>query len=396
MISCKSVIGTAVIEIEKGVGLGEIHQVVVDKGVTLTFVVKSRQEDPSHALMIGNNIYGIGNFAATVKNSDALKAITQDELQLLVDKQGVIIDEIVITVDGNKIGRVTDYFIDNENEIGFLLVDPENDGEVFQIPKSQILMIGKEYIILNEECNTVEASAQAKMIDVPAKPRPALERVEQQAEIAVPQKVEPVAEPTFNEKPAPKKEINSWIPEMDTNIENDQNFDLDAMLANLKTSEDFSDLNSSMKVEETMPQEMPALESMAIESTSLKQLKEDEVTAETPKQSLEDIFASFSNNDTPKEVPVKRDEFQIPVEYETITEPVIHHQVVPMTVATDETKSYVDNQKRLLLGKKLQKNLLNSDGSVLLYAGEVVTEEMIDLLRRIDRRLLVRLAGGVG
>ncbi|MBY5034037.1 hypothetical protein K6V78_02925 [Streptococcus gallolyticus] len=396
MISCKSVIGTAVIEIEKGVGLGEIHQVVVDKGVMLTFVVKSRHEDPSHALMIGNNIYGIGNFAATVKNSDALQAITQEELQLLVDKQGVIIDEIVITVDGNKIGRVTDYFIDNENEIGFLLVDPENDGEVFQIPKSQILMIGKEYIILNEECNTLEASTESTMIDFSVKPRPALEKVDHQHEADVSQKVEPVTESTSNDTPAPKKETNSWIPEMDTKIVNDQKFDLDTMLANLKISEDFSDLNSSMKTEESMQKEIPEIESMAIESTSLKQLKEGEETAESPKQSLEDIFASFSNNDTPKEVQGKREEFQIPVEYETITEPVIHHQVVPMPVTNDETKSYVDNQKRLLLGKKLQKNLLNSDGSVLLYAGEVVTEEMIDLLRRIDRRLLVRLAGSVG
>ncbi|TCD46590.1 hypothetical protein D3X11_04185 [Streptococcus sp. X16XC17] len=208
MISCKSVIGTAVIEIEKGVGLREIHQVVVDKGVMLTFVVKSRHEDPSHALMIGNNIYGIGNFAATVKNSDALQAFTQEELQLLVDKQGVIIDEIVITVDGNKIGRVTDYFIDNENEIGFLLVDPENDEEVFQIPKSQILMIGKEYIILNEECNTLGTSTQSTMIDFPVKPHPVLEGADNENEIDLSQKVEPVAETTFIETPAPKKETN--------------------------------------------------------------------------------------------------------------------------------------------------------------------------------------------
>ncbi|TCD46589.1 hypothetical protein D3X11_04180 [Streptococcus sp. X16XC17] len=186
---------------------------------------------------------------------------------------------------------------------------------------------------------------------------------------------------------------------MEAKIENNQNFDLDTMLANLETAEDFSDLDSSITSEENMAKKMPEIESVAIENTFLKQLKEDEENTENVenhKQSLEDIFASFSNNDTPKEVQGKRDGFQIPVEYETITEPDIHHQVVPMPAPNGETKSYVDNQKRLLLGKKLQKDLVNSDGSVLLYAGEVVTEEMIDLLRRIDRRLLVRLAGSVG
>ena len=45
MKSCKTITGTVVIEIEKGMGLGEVHEVFVDEGVNLTFVIKSKQSE---------------------------------------------------------------------------------------------------------------------------------------------------------------------------------------------------------------------------------------------------------------------------------------------------------------------------------------------------------------
>ena len=40
MKSCKTITGTVVIEIEKGMGLDAVHEVFVDEGVNRTFVVK--------------------------------------------------------------------------------------------------------------------------------------------------------------------------------------------------------------------------------------------------------------------------------------------------------------------------------------------------------------------
>ena len=49
-------------------------------------------------------------------------------------------------------------------------------------------------------------------------------------------------------------------------------------------------------------------------------------------------------------------------------------------------------KKRLLVGKTLQKDLVNADGGVILNAGDTVSDDIIDFLRRIDRKFLIRLA----
>ena len=40
-LSCRTIVGTSIIEIEQGVGLGSVQQVVVDQGVSLTFIIKT-------------------------------------------------------------------------------------------------------------------------------------------------------------------------------------------------------------------------------------------------------------------------------------------------------------------------------------------------------------------
>ena len=154
MKSCKTITGTVVIEIEKGMGLGEVHEVFVDEGVNLTFVIKSKQSEQPFALLSSKNIQGIGDFAVMVENSSVFQELQEADLKVLNDKQGSIFDEIVITIDGNKVGTVVDYHIDEKNEIGYLVVNSEDASEEIQIPKSRILMIGKEYIILNDEKKT--------------------------------------------------------------------------------------------------------------------------------------------------------------------------------------------------------------------------------------------------
>lgn len=154
MKSCKTITGTVVIEIEKGMGLGEVHEVFVDEGVNLTFVIKSKQSEQPFALLSSKNIQGIGDFAVMVENSSVFQELEEADLKVLNDKQGSVFDEIVITIDGNKVGTVVDYHIDEKNEIGYLVVNSEDASEEIQIPKSRILMIGKEYIILNDEKKT--------------------------------------------------------------------------------------------------------------------------------------------------------------------------------------------------------------------------------------------------
>ena len=81
----------------------------------------------------------------------------------------------------------------------------------------------------------------------------------------------------------------------------------------------------------------------------------------------------------------------------------VHAEEVESTVSTstfaDEDSAakkavndFIDQQKRLLVGKTLQKDLVNADGGVILNAGDTVSDDIIDFLRRIDRKFLIRLA----
>ena len=85
MKSCKTITGTVVIEIEKGMGLGEVHEVFVDEGVNLTFVIKSKQSEQPFALLSSKNIQGIGDFAVMVENSSVVQDLQICLFQLLKD-----------------------------------------------------------------------------------------------------------------------------------------------------------------------------------------------------------------------------------------------------------------------------------------------------------------------
>lgn len=320
MKSCKTITGTVVIEIEKGMGLGEVHEVFVDEGVNLTFVIKSKQSEQPFALLSSKNIQGIGDFAVMVENSSVFQELEEADLKVLNDKQGSVFDEIVITIDGNKVGTVVDYHIDEKNEIGYLVVNSEDASEEIQIPKSRILMIGKEYIILNDEKKTaphLEADVEMGRLAAAdllheteaAKPAEKIEEVVAEA---------PVFEPVVDEKVDVKEEVAT---------------DLTEALAAVGLGAASPELEFSEAVVETA--EEPEVQDLVQETTA-------------------------------------------PAEEESGAKKAVN--------------DFIDRQKRLLVGKTLQKDLVNADGGVILNAGDTVSDDIIDFLRRIDRKFLIRLA----
>ena len=359
MKSCKTITGTVVIEIEKGMGLGEVHEVFVDEGVNLTFVIKSKQSEQPFALLSSKNIQGIGDFAVMVENSSVFQELEEADLKVLNDKQGSVFDEIVITIDGNKVGTVVDYHIDEKNEIGYLVVNSEDASEEIQIPKSRILMIGKEYIILNDEKKTAPhldadvemgrlAAADLLHETEAAKPAEKIEEVVAEA---------PVFEPVVDEKADVTEEAAT---------------DLTEALAAVGLGAAASDLEFSEAVVETA--EEPEVQDLVQEPTA--PLAEEEVeetdAAMSLDAALEEVLAAPAEE----------------VETTISTAPVAEED----SAAKKAVNDFIDQQKRLLVGKTLQKDLINADGGVILNAGDTVSDDIIDFLRRIDRKFLIRLA----
>lgn len=358
MKSCKTITGTVVIEIEKGMGLGEVHEVFVDEGVNLTFVIKSKQSEQPFALLSSKNIQGIGDFAVMVENSSVFQELEEADLKVLNDKQGSVFDEIVITIDGNKVGTVVDYHIDEKNEIGYLVVNSEDASEEIQIPKSRILMIGKEYIILNDEKKTaphLEADVEMGRLAAAdllheteaAKPAEKIEEVVAEA---------PVFEPVVDEKADVKEEAAT---------------DLTEALAAVGLGSAASDLEFSEAVVETA--EEPEVQDLVQEMTAPAEEEVEETDAALSLDAaLEEVLAAPAEE----------------VETTISTAPVAEED----SAAKKAVNDFIDQQKRLLVGKTLQKDLVNADGGVILNAGDTVSDDIIDFLRRIDRKFLIRLA----
>ena len=357
MKSCKTITGTVVIEIEKGMGLGEVHEVFVDEGVNLTFVIKSKQSEQPFALLSSKNIQGIGDFAVMVENSSVFQELQEADLKVLNDKQGSIFDEIVITIDGNKVGTVVDYHIDEKNEIGYLVVNSEDASEEIQIPKSRILMIGKEYIILNDEKKVaphLEADvemgrlAAADLLHETEAVKPA-EKIEEVVAEA------PVFEPVVDEKVDVKEEVAT---------------DLTEALAAVGLGDAASDLEFSEAVVETV--EEPEVQDLVQEESEPAEEVEETDAALSLDAALEEVLAAPAEE----------------VESTVSTAPVAEED----SAAKKAVNDFIDQQKRLLVGKTLQKDLVNADGGVILNAGDTVSDDIIDFLRRIDRKFLIRLA----
>ena len=354
MKSCKTITGTVVIEIEKGMGLGEVHEVFVDEGVNLTFVIKSKQSEQPFALLSSKNIQGIGDFAVMVENSSVFQELEEADLKVLNDKQGSVFDEIVITIDGNKVGTVVDYHIDEKNEIGYLVVNSEDASEEIQIPKSRILMIGKEYIILNDEKKTaphLEADVEMGRLAAAdllheteaAKPAEKIEEVVAEA---------PVFEPVVDVK----EEVAT---------------DLTEALAAVGLGAASPELEFSEAVVETA--EEPEVQDLVQETTAPAEEEVEETDAALSLDAaLEEVLAAPAEE----------------VETTISTAPVAEEE----SAAKKAVNDFIDRQKRLLVGKTLQKDLVNADGGVILNAGDTVSDDIIDFLRRIDRKFLIRLA----
>ena len=274
------------------------------------------------------------------------------------DKQGSVFDEIVITIDGNKVGTVVDYHIDEKNEIGYLVVNSEDASEEIQIPKSRILMIGKEYIILNDEKKTaphLEADVEMGRLAAAdllheteaAKPAEKIEEVVAEA---------PVFEPVVDEKVDVKEEVAT---------------DLTEALAAVGLGAAAPELEFSEAVVETA--EEPEVQDLVQETTAPAEEEVEETDAALSLDAaLEEVLAAPAEE----------------VETTISTAPVAEEE----SGAKKAVNDFIDRQKRLLVGKTLQKDLVNADGGVILNAGDTVSDDIIDFLRRIDRKFLIRLA----
>lgn len=315
MISCKALLGMTVIEIGHGIGCGHVMQVVVEEGKKLSFIVKLSNPEESMALIPAEAISGIGSYAAMISSRELLQNISDEMVENMIHTYGSIVDEVVVTIDGNRIGVVTDYFVDQKQEIGYLLVDTQDNGQM-EIQKDQIQVVGKEYIIVSPEAigasgGTVERNFGTNFA------------------------AKPIEKPSLTIAPAATATASASVARV-----------------------------------ETPEYEAPSFTRFTPPA--------EEMSFELYQQQVMDAHAYESRRTpafTEKPAPV--------VPARPTVEPKVY----------DTGNTFLNEQKNLLAGKRLERDFTDNKGRIILAKGEMITEELIDDLRKIDRRLVVRLAG---
>ena len=124
MKSCKTITGTVVIEIEKGMGLGEVHEVFVDEGVTgiteeiMRIALNQAHQARIQILEVMNNT--ISKPAELKSNVPRIQQITipKDKIAVLIGPGGKniksIIEQTGATVDITDDGLVSVFAKDAE------------------------------------------------------------------------------------------------------------------------------------------------------------------------------------------------------------------------------------------------------------------------------------------
>ena len=219
-------------------------------------------------------------------------------------------------------------------------------------------MIGKEYIILNDEKKTaphLEADVEMGRLAAAdllheteaAKSAEKIEEVVAEA---------PVFEPVVDVK---------------ANVKEEAATDLTEALAAVGLGAAAPELEFSEAVVETT--EEPEVQDLVQETTAPAEEEVEETDAALSLDAaLEEVLAAPAEE----------------VETTISTAPVAEEE----SGAKKAVNDFIDRQKRLLVGKTLQKDLVNADGGVILNAGDTVSDDIIDFLRRIDRKFLIRLA----
>ncbi len=167
MKKSQQIIGLPIISISDGNEVGKVKNIVLnaDKGTIDYFVVDSGIQVLSTRVIPTVNVLGIGEYAMTVLNPEAINDISKIPAAIdLLQKNITVKGTKVLTKKGSLIGETGDIFVDVESGCG--IVGIEYIADITQkririIPRSSVITFGKNLLV-------VEDNVQEKLIDDPS------------------------------------------------------------------------------------------------------------------------------------------------------------------------------------------------------------------------------------
>lgn len=140
MSKVSNIISSYVVSVYNGQIEGIVNNILFNNKKQAKYLVIS-QNDEQFLVLETKDIYKTGEGAVIVKNSDVLSLMESSELKM--KECFSPINSIVISIDGNYIGHVSDIELDNKYNIKNFIVD----GQVFELNK--VINISESAIIIN-------------------------------------------------------------------------------------------------------------------------------------------------------------------------------------------------------------------------------------------------------
>lgn len=140
MSKVSNIISSYVVSVYNGQIEGIVNNILFNNKKQAKYLVIS-QNDEQFLVLETKDIYKTGEGAVIVKNSDVLNLMESSELKM--KECFSPINSIVVSIDGNYIGHVSDIELDNKYNIKNFIVD----GQVFDLNK--VINISESAIIIN-------------------------------------------------------------------------------------------------------------------------------------------------------------------------------------------------------------------------------------------------------
>lgn len=168
MKKTQEIIGLPVISISGGVEIGRVKGIIInaDEGSVDYIIVDSGTQSLNTMIIDAGNITGIGEYALTIEDGDDIKDINQvPEAVELLNKNVKIIGTKVITKKGRLIGRVSEFYVDEDNRCKITAVEyssNKDNEKTLTAPRGSVITFGKDISIVedNIEDELIESKSQ--------------------------------------------------------------------------------------------------------------------------------------------------------------------------------------------------------------------------------------------
>lgn len=151
-------IPTTIISLENGSNCGVVKEVLLNpkkKCIDSFIVDKARDKNLSNQetmyILPFSSLRGIGDYAIVIQSEDDI-VLKQEgfEQQEIYRNKSKLLDTIAISIVGNKIGRVSNYSLDQEGELVSVFVNGEEGDLLREVDAKELISFGNEFSIIDD------------------------------------------------------------------------------------------------------------------------------------------------------------------------------------------------------------------------------------------------------